>query len=442
LRENSQRWNLKAISLSFEMDQPSPSITNIYNYMILPSQYNNITQENLKNPFKSFWMAGFECTDQLNAFGNRVDFLHLTGHYQLIDHDYQRLFPFNFRTVREGLRWSQVEKTAYQYDWSTVKTMMEKGRMHNIQQIWDICHFGFPDDLTPLHPMFARRFAAFCRSFVQFYRSLESYDTLIVTPINEVSFLSWLGGDARATSPYCWGQGWEVKYALMRAYIEGIAAMREIDPTVLILTTEPLIQVVPPLNASEVQIRAAERVHNEQYQAVDILCGNMCPELGGSPDYLNILGLNFYFNNQWTIGCTDSLPWRNLQSDPRWKPLRSLITEAYNRYERPVAITETSHPGEDRPIWIEYIAREAAAVIKTGLPLWGICLYPIINRPDWDHLHEPWHESGLWDAELTQEGTLPRRILNQPYASALKEAQSLISGTISKQPILQEQSII
>ncbi len=410
--------------------------------MVFSPNYDNLTtNENLINPFNSFWMAGYECTDQLNAFGNRVDFLHITGHYQLIDQDYQRLVPYNFRTVREGVRWSQVEKTAYQYDWSTLKIMMDKGRLHNIQQVWDICHFGFPDDLTPLHPMFARRFAAFCRAFVQFYRSREPYNSLIVTPINEVSFLSWLGGDARATSPYCWGQGWEVKYALMRAYIEGIAAMREIDPAVRILTTEPLVQVVPPLNASEDQIRDAKRVHNDQYQSVDILSGKICPELGGSPDYLDIMGFNFYYDNQWIVGHTDILPWRNLQPDPRWKPLRSLLTEAYNRYEKPFVITETSHSGEDRPLWIEYVAKEAAAVIKNGLPLWGICIYPIIDRPDWDHLHRPWHESGLWDAQSTPEGTLPRRILNQPYATALKEAQSLVSGTNNKQLSLQERTL-
>ncbi|MEJ7665003.1 MAG: hypothetical protein WKG07_38540 [Hymenobacter sp.] len=43
-----------------------------------------------------------------------------------------------------------------------------------------------------------------------------------MTPINEVSFMSWLGGDVRGTSPYCVGQGWEVKLGLMRAYIEGV----------------------------------------------------------------------------------------------------------------------------------------------------------------------------------------------------------------------------
>ena len=114
------------------------------------------------NPFRSFWMAGYECTDQQNAFGNRVDFLNLTGHLQLLDKDYD-LSLLSIKTVREGIRWSFVEKQPYQYDWSTVATMIEAGKRNGIQQLWDICHFGFPDDLTPLHPMFARRFGGMPR---------------------------------------------------------------------------------------------------------------------------------------------------------------------------------------------------------------------------------------------------------------------------------------
>ena len=103
--------------------------------------------------------------------------------------------------------------------------------------------------------MFARRFAALCAGrLCQFYRSVRPDDTLIVTPINEVSFMSWLGGDVRGTVPYCTKQGWEVKYGLMRAYIEGVAALKEIDPAVRILTTEPLIQVAPPFNATRQQV--------------------------------------------------------------------------------------------------------------------------------------------------------------------------------------------
>ena len=376
------------------------------------------------NPFQSFWWVGYECTDQLNCFGNRVDFLPLTGHLQRLGDDYADLAPFGIHTVREGIRWSQVERTAYQYDWRVVGRMMDEGHRRGIQQLWDLCHFGYPDDLTPLHPMFARRFAHLCRAFVRFYRDRYPDDELIVTPINEVSFMAWLVGDVRGTSPYCVGQGWEVKYGLMRAYIEGVAAMREIDPTIRILTTEPLVQIVPPMEATEQEIIDAAIADDNQFQATDILTGRMCPELGGSPEFLDVLGLNYYYNNQWLLGLGTFLPWNDTPPDPRWLPLRYLLAKAHRRYDRPIALTETSHAGIDRPVWIEMIGRECAAVIEAGVPLQGVCLYPIVDRPDWDHPHH-WHHSGLWDADLSKNP--PGRVLNEPYAHALLRAQSTVA---------------
>ncbi len=384
-----------------------------------------------QTPFKSFWMGGFECTDQLNAFGNRVDFLKLTGHLQLLKQDYQHLKTFRIHTVREGIRWSQVEKSAYAYDWSTVAYMLETGKAKGIQQVWDLCHFGYPDDLTPLHPMFARRFAALCRAFVKFYRDRYPDDVLIVTPINEVSFMSWLGGDVRGTSPYCVGQGWEVKYGLMRAYIEGVAALKEADPSILILTTEPLVQVVPPLDATPEKTAEALQVHEGQFQSVDMLCGRMCPELGGSEDYVDMLGFNYYYDNQWVVGTNEFLSWRNENNDPRWLPLSALLQNAYTRYNKPVVLSETSHPGIDRPLWMRMIGETCTAVLEAGIPLWGVCLYPIIDRPDWDHM-TPWHRAGLWDAE-ENPGELPQRILYQPYAEALVEAQQIVQEALVKQ---------
>jgi len=376
------------------------------------------------NPFRSFWWGGYECTDQLNAFGNRVDFLPLTGHLQLIDQDYADLAQFQVRTVREGIRWAQIEKTPYHYDFSTVKLMLDAGRRQGIQQIWDLCHFGYPDDLTPLHPMFARRFAALCRAFVDFYRIERPDDVLVVTPINEVSFISWLGGDANGTSPYCHGQGWRVKYGLMRAYIEGSYALREADPSIRLLTTEPLISIVPPPGASPQHRRHARNAHHDQFQATDMLCGRLSPELGGSPELLDIVGFNYYYDNQWQLHPYQKLGWNDPVPDPRWVPLRQLLRKAYKRYGRPFALTETSHPGIDRPLWWQMIGRECAAVLRQGLPLWGTCIYPVIDRPDWDHLDQ-WHQSGVWDAVL-RPAAPPARALHLPTAQALRQAQAMV----------------
>jgi hypothetical protein len=95
-----------------------------------------------------------------------------------------------------------------------------------------------------------------------------------------------------------------VKKALMRAYIEGVAALREADPGIRILTTEPLIRVVPRPGAGPAEVRRARESDRNQFQSVDMLAGRLCPELGGRPEYLDLLGFNYYFNNQWQLSRT------------------------------------------------------------------------------------------------------------------------------------------
>ncbi|MCC6412067.1 MAG: amine oxidase [Saprospiraceae bacterium] len=379
---------------------------------------------NSDNPFHSFWMAGYECADHLNAFGVRVDLINTTGHLPLIDTDYKNLAPFKMSTVREGIRWSQVEKTPYQYDWSEVGAMIQAGKANNIQQIWDLCHFGYPDGLTPLDHEFTDRFVALCTAFIHFYRSIDATSTLIVTPINEVSFISWLGGDAKCTAPYRHNQGWEVKYNLMKAYIKGIDALRAADPSVRILTTEPLINIVPCQDATPEAIKHAAAMHEAQFQVTEMLCGRLCPELGGDETYLDMLGYNFYYNNQWTAEPHEFLDWKIGEANPKFMPLHKLLIAAYQKYNRPFVLTETSHPKEDRPLWIKMIEIESQKLFQAELPFWGICWYPMVNRPDWDYLHD-WHYAGIWDD--VYEIDLPGRVLHVPTAEALLETQRVLN---------------
>lgn len=369
-------------------------------------------------------MGGFECADHLNAEGNRVDMLEITDHLNQLKEDYELLKIFGITTVREGIRWSQVEKRPYEYDFTVVKFMLKAGEVANIQQIWDMCHFGFADDLHPLHPHFTPRFVSLCVAFVKFYVAQYPGRELVVTPINEVSFLSWLSGEVGSTTPYCKNNGWNVKYALVKAYIEGIRAMKAICPQIKILSTEPIVSIVPTLEASQCEMEQAHKLNEEQYQTLDMLMGTMCPELGGSPDLVDVLGFNYYYNNQWVLGFNEFLPWVNENNDPRWRPLSDLIADAYARYKMPIVLSETSHPGEHRGNWIEFITAEILKVLQSGIPFWGICLYPIIDRPDWDNL-EYWHHSGLWDQQLPDD-KLNLRILNEQYAQSLRRSQESI----------------
>ena len=49
----------------------------------------------------------------------------------------------------------------------------------------------------------------------------------------------------------------------------------------------------------------------------------------------------------------------------------------------------------------------------------GMTIYPILDRPDWDHL-EHWHNSGLWDLVPDEHGVL-QRVLNEEYAAVFRE---------------------
>lgn len=349
-----------------------------------------------ENPFNSFLMGGFECADQQNAFGRRVDLYKTSGHERYLEEDYDKLNDIGIKTIREGIRWSVVEMRPYEYDWSEVDRIIDVSQSRNIQVIWDICHFGFPDDLTPLHPMFSRRFSYLCREFVVHYRKIVPHGLLIVTPINEVSFISWLGGDVRGASPYCVGQGWEVKYALMKAYIEGIEMMKKVDSSVRILITEPLVSIVSNEPNNPEAVLFAEEKHFEQFQVHDILSGAMCPELRGKPEYLDIIGVNYYYNNQWINETHEFLPWAEKPPHYLFRTLHSLVETVFTRYGRPVIIAETSHPGEDRSKWIRTMTSECISILKSGIPLLGCCFYPLIDRPDWDDLDD-WHHSGIWD---------------------------------------------
>ena len=152
-----------------------------------------------------------------------------------------------------------------------------------------------------------------------------------------------------------------------------------------------------------------------------MLCGRTDPALGGAPRYLDLIGVNYYHSNQWEFD-TDERLWWHLASARR-VPLQRLLHAVQRRYQRPLLLSETSHVGSGRGAWIKDVARDTAAPATTSVALHGICLYPIIDRPDWDDA-DHWHRSGLWEVE-TEGAEKFQRVLSEPYAYALRQAQRI-----------------
>jgi beta-glucosidase/6-phospho-beta-glucosidase/beta-galactosidase len=342
--------------------------------------------------FKSFFMGGFECSDHINRSGVRINLLDETEHSQRAYQDYKLLASKGIFTVREGICWSKVERAPRLYDFSEVVNRIKAADKYGIQQIWDLCHFGYPDDLIPTHPLFKDRFVALCIAFARMFKKYSGQQLYIV-PINEISFLSWHSGDVRGTVPFAINSGFDIKYHLCKAAIAGIIALKDISPECRIITVEPLVKVHP--DQAGCDPKKIEAANEDQFQAMDMIAGKICPELGGRPEFLEILGFNYYHNNQWILG-GEPLPW---PEDAKCRvTLSELLKLGYKRYHKPLLLSETGHYGSHRSQWLREITLQCIKALKEGVDLNGICIYPLIDRPDWDDLSS-YCKCGIWDLD-------------------------------------------
>ncbi|MGK5026446.1 FAD-dependent oxidoreductase [Janthinobacterium sp. RB2R34] len=372
------------------------------------------------SPFNSFWQGGYEGADHVNHDGRALDLNHLTGHLQRAGEDYALLGQFGIRTVRETIGWRLAERDGV-FDFSFLDARLQAAREQRLQICWTFCHYGWPPEVDVYGPDFVPRFARFCRAAAQYLAPFAGPEP-IYSPINEISFSSWgLSVHMFAClNRYDERAATEGKRQLVRATLAGCDAIWEVTPGARMLHCDPLINVIAPPGQPEWAQQAAGW-HDAQFEAWDMLCGRREPELGGAERYLDLVGANYYDTNQWEGGTNARLWWH--LADPRRQPLHKLLAVLHQRYHRPLLLAETSHVGSGRGAWIREMAAEAALALQHGAQVLGVCLYPIIDRPDWHNEHH-WHRSGLWD--LDRDGPDPlKRVLVAPYAAALRQAQRL-----------------
>ncbi|HET9531765.1 MAG TPA: beta-glucosidase, partial [Blastocatellia bacterium] len=247
--------------------------------------------------FQSFFLGGFECSTHRTRSGKRLDLIAATGHDTHARADYACLKEYGIRTVRDGIRWHLIEKSAGRYDFSSALPLIKAARETGTQVIWDLCHYGWPDDLDIFSPEFIRRFARLARAFARALADETDYVPYIV-PVNEISFFSWAGATVGLFYPYATGRGPELKQQLVRAAIEAVEAFWSVTPEARILHTDPMINIVTDPARPE-EREAAEGYNRAQFDGWDMLAGRLHPELGGHQKYLDIIGVNYYPHNQW-----------------------------------------------------------------------------------------------------------------------------------------------
>ncbi len=273
---------------------------------------------------------------------------------------------------------------------------------HGVQVVWTIMHYGTPSGLGLLDDGLVGRFAAFAAAAA---RALRPWceDPPVFNPINEIGFLAWAASETNLIAPYRGADdkeggeslrsGYAIKRRLVRAAIAAMHAILESEPRARFLHIEPLVHVVAP--TADPQLEAlARQVADYQWQVWDLIAGRLEPGLGGSEALLVGIGVNHYHSGQWEVCTEKRLDWTG--NDPRRRPFSDMLADVYRRYGKPLVIAETSHVGEGRAAWLAHMAEQATLAMAQGVPVQGLCLYPMVDRPDWNDLGR-WHRSGLFD---------------------------------------------
>ncbi|MBV9078675.1 MAG: beta-glucosidase [Methylobacteriaceae bacterium] len=366
--------------------------------------------------FASFFLGGFECSSHRRRDGRRLDLLRSTGHDRYAAADYAALHAHGIRAARDGLRWHLVETTPGRYDWSSALPMAKAARAAGVQVIWDLCHYGWPDDIDIWSGAFPDRFARFAGEAVRLLGEVAEAP-LLVCPINEISFWAWAGGEIGAFAPGATDRAGELKRQLARAWIAAADAIKTALPATLFVSAEPAIHVDPGGRPDAAWHQAAEWKRLSQFEAIDLVTGRASPELGGNEAWLDVVGINFYPHNQWYYeGSTIPMGHHS------YRPFSELIGEWQDRYARPLFIAETGAEGSGRASWLHYVCGEVRQAIAAGRRVEGLCIYPVVEYAGWDN--DRHCETGLLSAP-DEHG---RRSVHKPLARELAAQAALFSG--------------
>lgn len=377
--------------------------------------------------FPTFFMGGFECSTFVWKDRQRKDYVAATGHDRHLASDYAAAMDLGIGVVREGVRWPMVDLGDGRYDWSSVEAAQEAATACKITPIWDLCHYGLPDGCDPFSEDCRERFTDYCRAAAQLITS-SAEPPFFFTPINEITFFSAAASDLQWMYPFAKGRESELKRALVRMAIEGAKAIRDIAADARMIHVDPIVHAVPPPGRPDLADEAHDEEHREAFEGWDMLCGRVAPELGGSPEILDVVGVNVYHYSQVQLG--DDKKREVLgPRDPRRKPLSELLQMAWERYRRPVIIGETSGFQDNRAEWLRMTMEESFKALNAGVDLYGVCLYPFVDLPDW--WSGKWAKIGVYD--VAGEAGF-ERLPCDPYIEELRHWQKLLDQPGNVEP--------
>ena len=320
----------------------------------------------------------------------RQDEIALTQHDARLIEDYGLLNNIGCVGVRDAARWYVTHPAPHLFDWTWLDRVVATAETAGIKLYLDLWHYGYPDWLDLLSADAPDHFAEFARHIALRYPSLEYYCIC-----NEPTLLVECSGQTGRWRPFLkQGDPTPFRQQICRMIIAASRAVLDVRPDAQLVLPEPW-------HATD------RRSEDDQAAVLDTVMGLRDVHLGGSPEYVNIVGLNHYRDS--------TLP-----------PFHRLILNAKSRWPgKEIWITETSGPpvGWQQAEWFWWMLAETRLANLAGANVPVFTWAPVFSMLDWDDeiLHLA---NGIWRLEPGGE-----RVPNDYMVDAIRLAQS--SGYIA-----------
>lgn len=409
-------------------------------------------------PALALW-AGVEAT--VNRVGNKYsDQIERSGHALRIT-DLDRLASLHIKAVRYPILWERTApRDPSEFDWRWADERLTYLRRLGIKPIVGLVHHGSgPPYTNLLDPEFPEKLAQFAAAVAQRFPWLEDY-----TPVNEpltTARFSCLYGHwyPHKQDPHAFAKA---LLAQCRATILAMREIRKVNPHARLIQTEDLGKTYSTLPLAYQAAFENER----RWLTFDLLTGELNhrkrmwqylrhagitrPELRwflDNPLPPDILGLNHYVTSQRFLdhrlgrypvsghGGNGQQAYADVEAVRAYPSgmlsPKALIKEAWDRYQRPLAITEAhlACTREEQLRWFKEIWDAAQSLQDEGVDIRAVTAWSAFGSFDWNSLltrDDGCYESGVFDLR----SSVPR-----PTAIA-KMMQTLATGERYDHPVL------
>ncbi len=381
--------------------------------------------------------GGVECT--CRRVGDAYsDQLTRSGHRDRVS-DLDRIAELGLRTLRYPVLWEHVAPESLdQPDWHWPDERLPRLQALGIEPIVGLVHHGSGPRYTALdQPNFATGLARYAGMVAERYPWVKYY-----TPVNEPLTTARFSGLYGLWYPHGTNDSVFVRllYNQVLATKLAMQAIRRVNPAAQLVQTEDLGQT----HATPVMAAQAAFENHRRWLTFDLLSGAVTRQ---HPlwDYLrrhglstaellefrydplppDILGINYYATserflddrlanhpNRGPLAASVAQPaYVDVEAvriaDANPVGLEALLHQAWIRYRRPLAVTE-SHLGctrEEQMRWLNQAWEATNRLRSSGVDVRGLTVWSLLGAYDWDNLltqDGASYESGVFDLRSGQ----------------------------------------